>query len=79
MLTLFPQDATYFDPSPHPAMINLIVRDLDAVLARAQAQGVQPLDRQDGDEHGRFAWLLDPNGFKIELWEPVAAAEGAGG
>ncbi len=73
VLSLFPQDATYFDPSPHPVMINLTVRGLDAVLERARAHGVEPLDRNDADDYGRFAWLVDPDGFKIELWEPPAA------
>jgi catechol 2,3-dioxygenase-like lactoylglutathione lyase family enzyme len=79
VLSLFPRDATYFDPSPHPAMINLVVCDLDAVLARAQTHGVEPLGRQDDDAFGRFAWLLDPDGFKIELWEPPAPEKSAGG
>jgi len=70
----FKADTNYFDPSPHPLMINLIVDDLEAVLAKAKAAGVEPLDRNDADPAGRFAWLLDPAGIKVELWEPSADA-----
>ncbi len=64
-------DSDYFDPSPHAVMVNLIVDDLDGVLARAAKAGVTPLSRQDG-EYGRFAHLIDPAGVKLELWEPPA-------
>jgi predicted enzyme related to lactoylglutathione lyase len=52
-------------------MINLIVDDLDGVLERAKAEGVEPIGGQDGD-FGRFAWILDPAGVKVELWQPPA-------
>jgi predicted enzyme related to lactoylglutathione lyase len=71
----FPADSTYFDPSPYAFMVNLIVDDLEGVLARAKAEGVEPLGRKD-EEYGRFAWLLDPAGAKIELWEPKGDAQG---
>lgn len=66
----FPADTTYFAPSTQPFMINLIVDDLDGVLARAKGEGVEPLGRDDQD-YGKFAWLLDPAGVKVELWEPL--------
>jgi predicted enzyme related to lactoylglutathione lyase len=69
---VFAADTTYFDPSPHAIMVNLVVDDLDGVLARARAAGVEPLGRDDADPNGRFAWLLDPVGVKLELWEPPA-------
>ena len=47
-----------------------VVDDLDGVLAKAAAEGVAAIGREDGDENGRFAWLLDDDGRKIELWEP---------
>ena len=71
----FAADSDYFDPSNLPFMVNLIVDDLDGVLARATAEGVEPLGRSDDDAQGRFAWLLDPAGLKVELWEPGAASE----
>ena len=66
----FKADSTYFDPSPHAFMINFMVDDLDGVLAQAKAAGVEPVGRDDSDPSGKFAWLMDPAGVKIELWEP---------
>ena len=68
----FKADTDYFQPSPHPDMINLMVDDLDGVLAKAAAAGVEPVGRQDDESFGKFAWLMDPNGLKVELWEPAA-------
>lgn len=70
----FKDDTTYFEPSTSPFMINFIVDDIDGVLARAAAEGVQPTGRDDSDPNGRFAWLMDPAGLKIELWEPAATS-----
>lgn len=72
----FDADTRYFEPSQAAFMINFVVEDLDGLLARAAAQGVEPTGRQD-DEMGRFAWLIDPAGVKIELWEPGEAASEA--
>ena len=65
-------DTKSFDPSPHPFMVNLMVDDLEGVLEKVKAAGVEPLGREDLDEYGRFAWVLDPAGVKVELWEPPA-------
>ena len=70
----FAADTTYFEPSTAPVMINLFVEDLDGVLARVRAEGVEVLGAQD-ESYGRFAWIMDPTGIKLELWE--AAAEPA--
>jgi catechol 2,3-dioxygenase-like lactoylglutathione lyase family enzyme len=67
---LFPADSDYLKPSKLPFMINLIVDDLDAVLARAAAAGAEELQPREDYDYGRFAWLLDPDGRKVELWEP---------
>lgn len=69
LLSGFKATSSYFDPSPLPVMLNLIVDDLDGVLERARAEGVEPLGRDDSDPNGRFGWLIDPWGLKIELWE----------
>ena len=69
-LATFAVDSPYFAPSDAPFMINLVVEDIDGVLARAAEHGAAPLGRQD-ESYGRFAWLLDPAGIKIELWEPL--------
>ncbi len=67
----FAADTQYFAPSTAPFMINFIVDDMDGILAKAAAEGVEPVGRQDEDGMGRFAWLMDPAGVKIELWEPL--------
>ena len=68
----FPQTTHYFAPSQREFMLNLAVDDLDALVARLQAKGVAILKRDDSDPSGRFAWILDPDGTKIELWQPKA-------
>lgn len=73
----FKADTDHFAPSAHPYMINLMVDDLDGVLAKAKAEGAEPTGRQDDDSYGKFAWIMDPNGLKVELWEPPATPPGA--
>ncbi len=63
-------DSTWFAPSPAPFMINYRVDDLDAILARVNAAGVTIVKAAESHENGRFAWILDPDGNKLELWEP---------
>ena len=70
LVSSFAQDSDHFAPSTHAVMVNLIVDDLDGLLARASAAGVEPVSREDGD-YGRFAALIDPAGVKIELWQPA--------
>ncbi len=66
----FPASTKYFAPSTSGLMIDYAVDDMDALLARLQAKGVTVLKRDDNDPNGRFAWILDPEGNKVELWEP---------
>jgi catechol 2,3-dioxygenase-like lactoylglutathione lyase family enzyme len=66
----FAASSSYFAPSTAPFMINYAVDDMDAILARLHAKGVEPLKRTDDDMSGKFAWILDPEGNKVELWEP---------
>jgi catechol 2,3-dioxygenase-like lactoylglutathione lyase family enzyme len=75
--TPFKADTDHFAPSPHAFMVNLIVDDLDGVLERAKAEGVEPIGRQDDESFGRFAWILDPAGVKVELWQPLDEAPAA--
>lgn len=70
---LFSEKTGYFAPSTSDFMIDYAVDDMDAIVARLQAKGVEILKRTD-DESGRFAWIVDPEGHKIELWEPKPAA-----
>lgn len=68
LLTPFAATSDYFAPSPQPFMINLRVGDLDAMIGKLEAKGVAILGHED-EEHGRFAWILDPDGIKVELWQ----------
>ena len=70
----FPASTKYFAPSTGDFMINYAVDDMDALLARLRAKGVEILKQDDNDENGRFAWILDPEGNKVELWEPKPKA-----
>lgn len=65
----FPASTKYFAPSTGEFMINYAVDDMDAYLARLRTKGVTILKRDDTAD-GNFAWILDPEGNKIELWEP---------
>ena len=71
--TIFPDSSTYFSPSSAPFMINYRVDDLSAVLAELRAEGCAVEDRVDESEFGRFGWVQDPEGNRVELWEPPAA------
>lgn len=66
----FPHDTAYFNPSAAPFMINYRVADLDRLLEALRREGVQVDDRIEQHEYGRFAWIMDPEGNRIELWEP---------
>lgn len=66
----FKSDTTYFAPSEKPFMLNFVVGDLDAMLAQARAAGATVEDKTLEEDNGRFGWLVDPEGNKIELWEP---------
>jgi len=68
----FPNTSEYFGPSTAPFMINYIVDDLDALLRKLEAQGVEIDPKREEYDYGRFAWIYDPDGNKIELWEPAA-------
>ena len=60
-----------FAPSLSEVMISLVVDDLDAVVARAEKRGAKQVQPRQFYESGKFAWFLDPDGRKVELWEPV--------
>jgi len=69
VLSAFEAESTYFEPSTRDFMINLAVDDLDGILASCAAHGVDVKVLPD-EPNGRFAHLLDPEGTKIELWQP---------
>ncbi|GAB4518919.1 MAG: VOC family protein [Parvularculaceae bacterium] len=75
VLGLFNTDTEYFNPSEKPFMINLRVDDLDGMLARLRAAGCAVEDKVEDYDYGRFGWVTDPEGVKIELWEPKGEGE----
>ena len=72
----FREDTTYFDPSPAPFMINYRVADLHGLLEQLRREGVEVIDQIEEGEYGRFGWIIDPEGTKIELWEPPSERPG---
>lgn len=67
---LFPDDTKYFDPSSAPFMINYRVENLAGLLEQLRSEGVKVDERVEEYEYGRFGWVMDPEGNRIELWEP---------
>jgi predicted enzyme related to lactoylglutathione lyase len=68
----FPADTKYFEPSSSSFMINFRVADLRALIAALKAEGCKVEGDIQESEYGRFGWVVDPEGNKIELWEPPA-------
>jgi predicted enzyme related to lactoylglutathione lyase len=66
----FKETTKYFQPSDKQFMINYRVEQLDALLAKLKAAGIQPTDSVERVSYGNFVHLMDPEGNKIELWEP---------
>lgn len=66
----FAADTDYFEPSKQPFMFNLVVDDVEGALAQVEAAGGQRVGGVDDYDYGRFGWFLDPEGNKVELWEP---------
>jgi predicted enzyme related to lactoylglutathione lyase len=71
--SVFSGTSDHFDPSTQAFMVNYVVDDLEGILAKAKAEGAELIGAPTNDEYGRFGWLMDPAGVKIELWQPPAA------
>jgi catechol 2,3-dioxygenase-like lactoylglutathione lyase family enzyme len=69
----FKADSDYFSPSDKGFMVNLRVDNLDEMVADLKAKHIEILGRQDED-YGRFAWIMDPDGVKVELWQQLGGA-----
>jgi catechol 2,3-dioxygenase-like lactoylglutathione lyase family enzyme len=67
--SVFPVDTDYFGSSQAPFMINYRVSNLEEMLAELKAAGVA-VEKVENSEYGRFAWITDPEGNRVELWEP---------
>jgi predicted enzyme related to lactoylglutathione lyase len=71
---LFPKDTSYLGASDRGFMINYCVHDLHALLEHLRSKGVT-IEGTEDFEYGRFAWITDPEGNRIELWEPAATLD----
>jgi len=71
--SIFPATSKYFEPGQ--LMVNYIVDDLDALLERLSKAGVKIDPKRQDESYGRFAWIYDPDGNKIELWQPIDHAK----
>ena len=60
------------EPGRASFMVNFRVADLDALLAALRSEGCNVIDKTDTSEQGKFGWVIDPDGNKVELWEPPA-------
>ena len=69
--SIFAGNTQYFEPSSASFMVNYIVDDLDALLDRLAKDGVRIDPKRQDESYGRFAWIYDPDGNKIELWQPL--------
>jgi len=70
VFSFFKKDSGYFSPSSKEVMINFIVSDLFALLEDLKKEGVTITGKPMDEEYGKFGWIIDPEGNKIELWEP---------
>ncbi len=69
--SLFSEDTKYFQPSEKEFMVNYRVADLESLLKELREQGVEIVGEMETYDYGKFAHIMDPEGNKIELWEPV--------
>ncbi|MEX0967168.1 MAG: VOC family protein [Bacteroidia bacterium] len=67
----FSQTTKYFAPSTKPYMFNYRVHDLEALMEQLKKEGVEIVGEIEHYDYGKFGWILDPEGNKVELWEPV--------
>lgn len=68
--SIAPADAESFVPTQAPFMINYRVADLHALLQALRDEGCEVLEQVEDSEFGKFGWVMDPEGNKVELWEP---------
>lgn len=70
IFSIFDEKSKYFDPSESRVMINFIVSDLEGLLKKLRDEGCKVEDKLEKSEYGHFGWVYDPEGHKIELWQP---------
>jgi predicted enzyme related to lactoylglutathione lyase len=67
----FPENTKHFEPSGKQFMINYRVENLEWLMGELKKEGVQQVGELQVDDYGKFAHIMDPEGNKIELWEPI--------
>ncbi|MES2260445.1 MAG: VOC family protein [Pseudomonadota bacterium] len=67
----FKDTTGYFAPSKRDFMLNLVVDDLEGALAQVVAGGAELVGDTQSFDYGRFGWFMDPDGNKVELWQPI--------
>ena len=70
----FKEDTNYFQPSEKQFMMNFRVENLNELLKELKKEGVTIVGEVEEYDYGKFGWILDPEGNKIELWEPIDSA-----
>lgn len=65
------KESQWFSPSDSSFMINYRVDNLTELIAQLRAEGVEVVGGPESHENGKFAWIMDPDGNKVELWEPL--------
>ena len=71
----FPEDTKHFGPGQQPFMLNYRVDDLAALVAALREEGVKVLGDVEEHPNGKFAWIVDSDGRRVELWEPVPSSD----
>ncbi len=69
----FAHDTDYYQPSKKEYMFNYRVENLEELLEELKKEGVEVIGEIETYEYGKFGWVMDPEGRKIELWEPIDA------
>lgn len=69
----FNSDTEYLNPSGKDFMFNFIVDDLEKLLEMLESEGIDHIGEMEDSEFGKFAWIMDPEDNKVELWEPKEA------
>ena len=69
--SIFKEDTTYTEPGTTDFMINYRVENLEELLKTLKEEGVEVIGEMESHEYGKFGWIMDPTGQKVELWEPI--------
>ncbi len=70
--SVFPDSTKYLEPSKSRFMVNYRVRDLHAMIKQLREAGATVMEKVEESEYGKFGWVIDLDGNKVELWEPPA-------